>query len=163
MRRLLGAKRAVLAISRVFSWPFRPKRNGEPFAPLRSMPTNRERTLALQNRSFQLARDVINVFPKAGSDDASRIIWRQLIRAVSSSTFNLEEADAGSRDADFLAKMRIALREAKETRVAIRLIVACKLAAYTSVAPLEDEARQMAAIFATIIVNKKASMRRARP
>jgi len=79
---------------------------------------------------------------------------------VSSSTFNLEEADAASSDADFLAKMRIALREAKETRVAIRLIVACQLAAHASVGQYEDEARQMAAIFATIIVHKKASMAR---
>ena len=125
------------------------------------MAQDRERTLALQNRSFQLACNVIKAFPKGRLlDDASRLIWRQLIRAVSSSTFNLEEAHAASSDADFLAKMRIALREARETRVAIRLIVACELAACVAVAPFEDEARQMAAIFATIIVNKKAGMAR---
>ena len=112
---------------------------------------DREQILALQRRSFDLACGVINAFPKQTHlDDASRIVWRQLIRASSSSTFNLEEADAASSDADFLSKMRIALREAKETRVA----------AYGSVARFEDEARQMAAIFATIVVNKKASMNR---
>jgi four helix bundle protein len=125
------------------------------------MTQDRERILALHERSFKLACNVINAFPRRRNlDDASRLIWRQLIRAVSSSTFNLEEADAGSSDADFLAKMRIALREAKETRVAIRLIVACKLDGYTTVGQYEDEARQMAAIFATIIVRKKASMTR---
>ena len=122
---------------------------------------NRDQILALQQRSFDLACCVINAFPKQKFlDNASRIVWHQLIKAVTSSTFNLEEADAASSDADFLAKMRIALREAKETRVAIRLIVACQLAAHEAVGPYEDEARQMAAIFATIIVNKKASMRR---
>ncbi len=58
--------------------------------------------------------------------------------------------------------MRIALREAKETRVAIRLIVACKLEAYEAVSHYEDEARQLAAIFGSIIVNKKVSMKRTR-
>jgi four helix bundle protein len=41
-------------------------------------------------------------------------MWRQLVRAAGSCTFNLEEADAASSDADFLAKMRISLREIKE-------------------------------------------------
>lgn len=123
------------------------------------MTQNRDRILALHERAFQLACSVINAFPRDRYlDDASRLIWRQLIRAVASTAFNLEEADAASSDADFLAKMRIALREAKETRVAIRLIVACRLAAHAAVAPYEDEARQMAAIFAKIIVNKKAGM-----
>jgi four helix bundle protein len=89
----------------------------------------RQRTLALQKRSFDLSCQVVKAYPKNQQlDEPSRIIWRQLIKAVTSSTFNLEEADAASSDADFLSKMRIALREAKETRVAIRLLMACELA-----------------------------------
>ena len=56
--------------------------------------------------------------------------------------------------------MRIALREVKEARIAIRLIVRCQLAAHRAVATQEDESRQLAAIFAAIIVNKKPSMAR---
>jgi len=55
--------------------------------------------------------------------------------STTSNTLNLEEADAASSDADLLAKMRIALRETKEAR---------------------------ALIFGKIIVNKKASMLKAR-
>src|SRR5688500_7986187 len=95
---------------------------------------SRTRILALQKRSFDLTCAVVSSYPRCGVlDDPSRIIWRQLVKAVSSSTFNLEEADAASSDADFLAKMRIALREAKEARVAIRIIVRCKLAGYATV------------------------------
>lgn len=120
---------------------------------------NRARILALQQRSFDLTCAVVSSYPKRGTlDDASRIIWRELVKAVSSSTFNLEEADAASSDADFLAKMRIALRETKEAGVAIRIIVRCKLAGCETVAQYEDEARQMSKIFGKIIVNKKASM-----
>jgi len=121
----------------------------------------RARTLALQARSFELTCAIINAYPKKPDlDDPSRSVWRQLIKAASSSTFNLEEADAASSDADFLAKMRIALREAKESRVAIRLIIRCELGGYATIAKYEDEMRQLALIFGKIIVNKRASMAR---
>ena len=92
-------------------------------------------------------------------DDPSRIIWRNLVRATSSSTFNLEEADGASSDADFISKMRIALREAKETHVSIRIIAACKLAGHQDLDKYLDEANQLAAIFRTIIKNKQLNMR----
>jgi len=121
----------------------------------------RLRTLALQKRSFELSCNVINAYPKQERlDEPSRIVWRQLIRAVTSSTFNLEEADAASSDADFLSKMRIALREAKETRVAIRLLTACHLAGSAAIGKYEDEANQMASIFSAIVKNRRANMRK---
>ena len=127
------------------------------------MAQDRERIEALQNRSFEFTCGVIDAFPKhVRIDDASRLIWQQLVRASSSATFNLEEADAASSDRDFLAKMRIALREIKESRVEIRVIVRCRLAGWKEVGKYADEARQLTLIFAKIIVNKKASMKRAR-
>ena len=124
-------------------------------------PTHRERVAALHQRSFDLACGILRAYPKKPFlDDPSRVVWRQLVRAVTSANFNFEEAEAGSSDADFLAKMRIALREIKEARVAIRLIVACELAGHEVVCGYEDEARQMALIFAKIIVTKKANMER---
>ena len=86
-------------------------------------------------------------------------MWRQLVRAAGSSTFNLEEADAASSDADFLAKMRISLREIKEAHVVMRVIVRCKLANHEIVAKHLDEASQLVAIFMTIVKNKAASVK----
>jgi four helix bundle protein len=82
-----------------------------------------------------------------------------LIKTVTSSTFNLEEADAASSDADFLAKMRIAQREAKETCVAIRFITRCRLQGHEALSKYGDEANQMAAIFTAIVRNKRANMK----
>src|SRR6185436_18075455 len=128
------------------------------------MAQDRERIVALQQRSFDFTCGVVNAYPKGVRfDDASRVIWYQLLKAASSATFNLEEADAASSDNDFLSKMRIALREAKESRVAIRVIARCRLAGWREVREFEDEARQLAAIFGSIIVNKKASMKRTSP
>ena len=127
--------------------------------PNREHSPGRERTLALQRRSFEQTCNVICAYPKTRPlDDPSRDTWRQLVRAVNSHTFNLEEADAASSDADFLSKMRIALREAKEAHVAIRIIVRCRLEGYAEVGRYQDEADQLARIFFTIVKNKAANM-----
>jgi len=122
--------------------------------------THRQRIAALHQRSFDLSCAVLKAYPKRRFlDEPSRIVWRELVKAITSSTFNFEEADAASSDSDFLAKMGIALREVKEARVAMRLILACELAGCDVLSSYEDEARQMALIFAKIIVNKKANVK----
>jgi hypothetical protein len=55
--------------------------------------------------------------------------------------------------------MRISLREIKEARVAMRLIVQCKLAEHETLAKYFDEAGQLVAIFMTIVRNKDANMK----
>ena len=115
----------------------------------------RQRTLRLQERVFEFAAAVLLKSPESTWHLARRETWRQLVRAASSTSYNLEEADEASSDADFVAKMKIALREAKESRKALRFITRCKLANYREIEGLEDEARQLAAIFATIIIRKK--------
>ena len=123
--------------------------------------SNRARTLALQKRSFDLTCSIIETYPRnLALDEPSRVLWRQLIRASTSATLNLEEADAASSNADFLAKMKIAVREAKETVVAIRIIVRCKLARSEELAQHQDEANQLASIFFTIVKNKRENMKR---
>jgi four helix bundle protein len=120
----------------------------------------RARTLALQNRSFEFTCAIITAYPhRSWLDDPSREMWRQLVRAAASTTFNMEEADAASSDADFLAKMRISLREIKEARVVMRVIVRWKLANHEMVVQYLDEASQLVAIFMTIVKNKEASVR----
>jgi four helix bundle protein len=142
---------------------------GRGIAIVRSVPSpipspQRARTLALQNRSFEFTCAIITAYPhRSFLDDPSRDMWRQLVRAAGSSTFNLEEADAASSDADFLAKMRISLREIKEARVVMRVIVRCKLANHEELATHLDEAGQLVAIFMTIVKNKDASVRARAP
>ena len=86
---------------------------------------------------------------------ASRELWRQLVKAATSVSANLEEADEASSDADFIAKLKIALREAKESRLLIRLLTECRLTGYQSLKASADEARQLTAILATIVINVK--------
>jgi four helix bundle protein len=85
----------------------------------------------------------------------SEIVWRQLVRAADSTSNNLVEAGNGSTDADFLNKMRLALREAKESKACLQKILMAPLANADRIGDLnlEDEADQLCAIFSTIITN----------
>ena len=85
----------------------------------------------------------------------SEIVWRQLVRAADSASNNLIEAGNGSTDADFLNKMRLALREAKESKACLQKISMASLAHAARVIELklEDEADQLCAVFSTIITN----------
>jgi four helix bundle protein len=76
----------------------------------------------------------------------------------------LVEGDNGSTDADFLNKMRVALREAKESRTCLRKIRLGPLANATRVIRLglEQEADELAAIFSTIITNMERRLARGR-
>ncbi len=85
----------------------------------------------------------------------SETVWRQLVRAADSTSNNLVEAGDGSSNADFLHKMRTALREAKESKTCLAKIRMGPLANAQRVLDLEleNEADQLSAIFATIIMN----------
>ena len=79
------------------------------------------------------------------------------MRSADSTSNNLIEADDATSEADFISKMGIALREVKESRAALIKLRLGNLDHYekTSDRELESEASQLAAIFATIILNMR--------
>jgi four helix bundle protein len=120
-----------------------------------SISPERQRTLDLQERVFRFACTVLVACPETILHLASREVWRQLVRAAPSTSNNLEEADEASSTRDFIAKMKIALREAKESRRCLRFVKVCRLANHERLGNLEDEARQIASIFAAIVINTR--------
>src|SRR5688500_3609591 len=88
----------------------------------------RKRTEQLQERTFQWAAAILDLCPRQYPDDPSPEMWRQLIRAAPSASGNLDEADEAFSDPDFLFKMKVVLKENKESRRWLRFIVRCKLA-----------------------------------
>ena len=93
----------------------------------------RKRTLALHERAIAFSTNVNACCPRHHTTLPSSRVWDQLVRAADSASNNLIEADAASSEADFLNKMSLALREAKESRVgllrfgSVSLMVAGKL------------------------------------
>jgi four helix bundle protein len=126
--------------------------------------TARQRTLALQGRAIRFSTQVNTSYPKGHMTRPSEVVWEQLLRAADSTSNNLVEADNGSSDADFLNKMRTALREAKESRTCLMKIRLASLAnaAQVEALGLENEADELAAIYATIIINMERRLARER-
>ena len=125
----------------------------------------RQRTLDLQDRALRFSNNVNQCCPISFTRVPCSIVWGQLVRAVDGVSSNLIEADDASSDADFLNKMRIALREAKESRAELAKIRMGPLDNHelTCERALENEAGELAAIYATIIRNMEGrlSMERA--
>ena len=115
----------------------------------------RKRTMALHERAIRFSTNVNRLYPEGPMNYPSEIVWGQLIRAADGASNNLVEADNGSTDADFLNKMRTALREAKESKACLAKICQAPLenAARVRQLGLAQEADELCAIFSTIITN----------
>jgi len=99
----------------------------------------RKRTLALHARAIAFSTNVNRSYPDAAMNYPSEVVWKQLIRSADSTSNNLVEAGNGSSDADFLNKLRLALREAKESRACLAKISQAPLANANKVADLRLE------------------------
>jgi len=85
-----------------------------------------------------------------------RAISYQLLDAGTSVGANYEEADGASSVADFLAKTRIALKEAKETRFRLRVCRQADLLG-ASFDPLVRESDEVVRILAAIVRRRQGT------
>lgn len=76
--------------------------------------------------SFDFALDVIELY-KQLTGCKEFVLSKQLLRSATSIGANIEEATAAQSKRDFIAKMAIASKEARETRYWIRLLSRSKL------------------------------------
>ena len=77
----------------------------------------------LTERLLSFAVDVIKLLRKLPNTEEYRIIKYQLIKSSTSNGANYEEAQGGSSKADFTNKVRISLKEMRESNYWLRLIL----------------------------------------
>jgi four helix bundle protein len=112
----------------------------------------------IYDRTFEFACRVLKMDQALSRNRrVNRNAMNQLISAASSIGSNLEEAKAGQSKADFHAKLRIALKEAREAQYWLRLIARSGTIRATRVASLVQESGEIVAILTTIA--KKANPR----
>lgn len=114
----------------------------------RQYPDICERTFQFGVRIVRLCREL------DGTPGVSRTLAGQLLRSGTSAGANVEEAQAGQSKPDFLSKLSIACKEARETHYWLRLLAATDIVPAQRLQTLQDEANQLIAILTTII--KKA-------
>lgn len=115
-----------------------------------------ERTVAYSLRLIALYRAL-------EKDGAGRILGRQLLRAGTSVGANVHEAQGGQSRPDFIAKMSIAYKEARESAYWLRVIAEAQLAPRAALVELEDETNQLTKILSAILLSSKYGKPQARP
>ena len=73
-------------------------------------------------KSFAFAVDIVKTGRRLQLDRKEWVLSKQLIRSGTSIGANIEEAIAAQSKKDFLSKMSIALKEARETHYWLRVI-----------------------------------------
>jgi four helix bundle protein len=81
------------------------------------------------------------------------ILATQLVRCATASGALLEEARAAESRNDFKSKVKIALKEARETHVRLKTCLACRYGPTDEAAALTKEADEIVAILVTIVKN----------
>jgi four helix bundle protein len=81
----------------------------------------------------------------------------QILRAGTSVPSNVEEAQAAQSRPDFVSKMSIALKEARETHLRLRLLATANIFPNNQLQPLVQEADEIKRVIGAIVVSAKRS------
>jgi four helix bundle protein len=104
-------------------------------------------------RIFDFAVRVVNLMDKLPRTLAATEIGRQLLRSGTSVGANVQEADAAESRSDFIHKMSIALKEARESRYWLSLIDTTVMPSVDEVKDLIQESTELTKILFTIIAD----------
>jgi four helix bundle protein len=110
-------------------------------------------------RTFRFAVRVISVCKQLDErPGVGRVMMSQILRSSTSVPSNIEEAQAAQSKADFISKMSIALKEARETHLRLRLASEATVISQERVQPLIAEADELKRIIGAIIISTKRRM-----
>jgi four helix bundle protein len=106
----------------------------------------------IKERTFEFATRVVKLCRALEeSPGVSRTLANQLLRSGTSVGANVEEAHGSHSKPDFIAKMSIANKEARETNYWLRLLAASEVIPAEKITDITDESNQLIAILTTIV------------
>jgi four helix bundle protein len=107
------------------------------------------------DRLLEFAARIGKVVDALPDTRLARHIAGQLIRSGTSPAPNYEEACGGESKRDFVHKLSICLKELRESRCWLKLIVKAELLPDQRMSPIVDECNQLSNIIAKSIVTAK--------
>ena len=113
------------------------------------------KAIRIVERSVAYSLRIIKLFKALEADGVGRVLGGQLLPAGTSIGANVHEAQAGQSRADFVAKMSIAHKEAREAAYWLRLIEEAHLLPAESLSDIADETRQLIKILSSILLSAK--------
>ena len=101
----------------------------------------------LQNRLINFSTDVIKVSRAISRDRIGEYLSGQLYRSGTSPSLNYAEAQSAESRADFIHKMKIALKELRETYACLKIIKGSFKLSNIDLDPLIEENNELISIF----------------
>ena len=111
----------------------------------------------IRARSFQYGLRAVRLYQsiQKGRDGAGWILGKQYLRAASSVGANIKEAQASESRADFIHKLGIAQKEARESLFWLRLLAESEIVPKAKLKSLMQETEELIAVLTSIVVNTK--------
>ena len=113
-------------------------------------------TFDLEDRLIEFAVRIIRMVESLPPSKVGEHITGQIVRSGTSAAPNYGEAQSAESRSDFIHKMKICLKELRETKVWLRIIAKAELIKPESkLEPLIDENNQLISIFVSSIKTAK--------
>jgi len=111
----------------------------------------------IRERAYQYALRAVRLYQylQKQRDSAGWIVGKQYLRAATSIGANIEEAQASESRADFVHKVGIAQKEARESLFWLRLLSESGIMPKSKLKPLIQETEELVSVLTSIVVNAK--------
>ena len=116
----------------------------------------KEKENIIQDKSYRLALEIIEVVKKLPRRTEGFVVGNQLAKAGTSVGANVEEAIAAFSRDDFIYKMSISLKEARETHYWLRLTRDAKLVPEKDVVVVISNAEEVMRILGAIVKSSRS-------
>ena len=104
----------------------------------------------IEIKSFDFAVRIVNLYKHLTMDKKEFVLSKQLLRSGTSIGANVSEAEKAPSDADFSAKMNIALKEANESFYWLRLLHATEYLTDKEFESIESDIKEIVSILVSI-------------
>lgn len=109
----------------------------------------------IQVKSFAFAIRIVNAYKYLQSEKKEFVLSKQMLRSGTSIGANVEEAIGGQSNKDFIAKISIAYKEARETKYWINLLFATNYMEENAANALLQDIEELSKILSSILVSSK--------
>lgn len=112
----------------------------------------------IQEKSFAFAVRIVNLYKFLSTEKKEFVLSKQLLRSGTSIGANVEEAIGGISDKDFLFKLTISYKEARESVYWLRLLYATDFITKAEFESLHHDADELCKILGKIQLTMKSKI-----
>lgn len=109
----------------------------------------------IQRKSYAFALRIVNLYKYLAYEKKEYVLSKQILRSGTSIGANVEEAIGAQSKKDFIAKMSIAHKEARETKYWIRLLIDSNFLTKERTQSLYNDCNEICKITAKIQITSK--------